>query len=112
MQNILHFLLTTQECIIQKVGKFISEARKEQNLTQKELAEKLGVTFQAVSKWENGRGMPEISVLAPLAEALDVSVNELLCGERIRAEEVFKKTDENIIDTLSNSARKNARYSA
>lgn len=90
----------------EKIGKFIAARRKEQGLTQKDLADKLGITFQAVSKWENGRGMPEISVLAPLAEILGVSVNEILSGELIDKEEVVKKTDENIINTLNSSVKR------
>lgn len=90
----------------EKIGKFIAVLRKERNMTQKELAEKLGVTCQAVSKWENGRGLPDISVLTPLAQALELSVGEILNGERIRTEEIVQKTDETIIKTLSDSERR------
>ena len=64
-----------------KTGMFISQRRKEMNLTQKELAEKLNVTDKAVSKWETGNGAPDISLLTTLARTLDVSVIELLDGE-------------------------------
>ena len=60
----------------EKIGKFILQLRKERNLTQKELAEKIGVTDRAISKWENGRGMPELSLIKPLCDELDISVNE------------------------------------
>ncbi len=66
----------------QKVGEFISLLRKEKGLTQQELAEKLGVTDKAVSKWERGLGCPDISLLVPISEIFDVSINELLAGER------------------------------
>lgn len=89
-----------------KIGQFIAALRKEQNLTQLELANKLGVTDRAVSKWENGRGLPDISLMMPLCEALSISVNELLCGERIVTEDITKKSEENIIETLSYSEKR------
>lgn len=66
----------------EKTGKFIQELRKERNLTQKALSDILGVTDQAVSKWERGKSFPDVSLLKPLGEALGVSVSELLDGER------------------------------
>lgn len=64
----------------EKIGKFISERRKAINLTQNELANKLHITDKAVSKWERGISLPDISVLIPLAEILDISLYELLRG--------------------------------
>ena len=66
----------------EKTGKLIQALRKEKGLTQMALSEKLGVTDRAVSKWERGKSFPDVSMLKPLAEALDVSVSELLDGER------------------------------
>ncbi len=66
-----------------KVGKFIAQIREEKKLTQSELAHKLGVSNKAISKWECGRGLPEITMLLPLSEELGVSVKELLIGEQI-----------------------------
>lgn len=63
-----------------KIGKFISERRKTMNLTQNELADKLYITDKAVSKWERGLSFPDISILIPLAEILDVSLYDLLKG--------------------------------
>lgn len=63
-------------------GRFVAQLRKEQNLTQKELAERLHVTDKAVSKWETGKGFPDLKLLEPLAQALGVSLVELLQGER------------------------------
>lgn len=83
-----------------KIGKFIAEIRKERNLTQLDLANKIGVTDRAVSKWENGRGMPELSLIKPLCNALSISINELFCGERIEKEAFEEKADKNIVETL------------
>ena len=60
-----------------RIGAFIARCRKEKNLTQMQLAETLGITNQAVSKWENGRGMPDMSLLQPLCDVLGISLNEL-----------------------------------
>jgi len=87
----------------EKIGKFIALLRKEQNMTQVELAEKLGITDRAISKWENGRGLPDLSLIKPLCEALDISVNELLSGERLDKKEYQDKVEENILKTIDYS---------
>mgnify|MGYP002508465917 FL=1 len=87
-----------------KVGKFISVLRKEQGLTQEALGEKLGVTNKTVSRWENGNYMPDIELLLPLGEALGVSVNELLAGERLDDEQFRKQADENLVKAVRESA--------
>lgn len=74
-----------------KIGSFIKELRTQKNMTQKDLAEAINCTDKAISRWETGRGVPEVSLLVPLSKALDVSVNELLTGERFIPE---KKTQE------------------
>lgn len=79
-----------------KIGAFIAQCRKEKNLTQMQLAELLEITSQAVSKWENGRGMPDVSLLQPLCNVLDISLNELFSGEHISTEEYKGKAEENI----------------
>ena len=79
-----------------RIGAFIARCRKEKNLTQMQLAELLGITNQAVSKWENGRGMPDMSLLQPLCDVLGISLNELFSGEHISAEEYKGKAEENI----------------
>ena len=66
-----------------KIGKFIAECRKKNNLTQMQLAEKLNITDRAIYKWENGKGMPDSSIMLDLCNELKISVNELLCGELI-----------------------------
>ncbi len=64
------------------IGKFISACRKEKGLTQMQLAEKLNITNRAVSKWETGKSMPDVSLMLDLCNILDITVNELLSGER------------------------------
>lgn len=89
-------------------GQFISRVRTEKGMTQKELAQKVGVTDKAVSKWETGRGMPDISSLDALCNALDVSVNELLSGEVLPPEFYEKKAEENM-KTLIKENEKNTK---
>lgn len=86
-----------------KVGKFIAECRKAKNMTQQELADILGITDKAVSKWECGRSMPDISLLERLTEELGVSVNELLSGRRLSDEEYRKEAEENLVVLAENS---------
>ncbi|MBE6160496.1 MAG: helix-turn-helix transcriptional regulator [Lactobacillales bacterium] len=85
----------------ERIGKFISELRKEKNLTQQELANKLGVTDKAISKWENGRCLMDISLLKPLSEVLEVSIVELINGEKIEKDNVYIKSDEVVENTLN-----------
>lgn len=74
-----------------KIGRFIAECRKNQNLTQMQLAEKLNVTDKAVSKWERGVSMPDASIMIELCEIIGINVNELLCGEKNNMEDNDKK---------------------
>ena len=80
-----------------KIGKFIAQMRKEKSLTQRELADTLCISDKTVSKWENGKGMPEVSLMIPLCEALGITANELLSGERLTQENYIKKAEENIM---------------
>ena len=73
----------------EQVGRFIAELRKEQKLTQEQLAEMLGVTNRSVSRWENGRCLPDLSLLQEISEALGVSISELLNGRRMTREEML-----------------------
>ena len=66
----------------EKIGKFIKEIRTKNNLTQKDLAKKLGVTYQAVSKWENGKNVPDISILKEMSKMFNVDIDEILDGEK------------------------------
>ena len=89
-----------------KIGKFIAELRKSKNMTQQQLTEKIGVSFKTVSKWETGRGMPELSTLKPLSDELGITINELLNGEKIKKEEYLNKLEENMIATIDYSDKK------
>lgn len=80
-----------------KIGKFIASCRKEKGYTQAKLAEMLGVTDGAVSKWENGKSMPDSSIMLPLCEILSINVNELLKGENLTMEAEVKVSEELII---------------
>lgn len=85
------------------IGEFIKEQRISKELTQKELADKIGVTDKAISRWETGRGMPDVTLLVSLADELDVSVNELLIGEKIKEENKIEKYEETIVNTLKDN---------
>ena len=89
-----------------KIGKFILMLRKKNNMTQQELADKIGVTDRAISKWENGRGMPDLSLMKPLCDELGITINELISGEVLDKKEYRDKVDENIINTINYSNRK------
>ena len=80
-----------------KIGKFIAECRKKNNLTQMQLAEKLNITDRAISKWENGKGVPDSSIMLDLCNELKISVNELLSGEMIEMKNYNKKAEENLL---------------
>ena len=90
----------------EKIGKFIAQLRKEKKMTQIDLANKLGITDRAISKWENGRGMPDLSLLIPLCEILDVSINELLSGVKLDKKDYQEKLEENIINTIDYTDKK------
>ena len=90
----------------EKIGKFILKCRKDKNLTQTELAENLGVTDKSVSNWENGRNMPDLSLFKPLCEILDISINDLISGEKISKDKYQEKLEENIITTIDYTNKK------
>ena len=88
----------------EKIGKFIANLRKEQKLTQEQLAEKLGVTDKSVSRWENGKTMPDISMLSILANELNCTIQELLNGRKMTKEELLdlRETINNLVEYESN----------
>jgi len=90
-----------------KIGKFIAELRKEQGMTQAALAEKLGVSDRAVSKWETGRSLPDTGIMLELCALLGINVNELLSGERIMAEAYDKRAEENLLEMRRQVEEKN-----
>ncbi len=89
-----------------KIGKFIAECRKRENLTQMQLAEKLGITDKAISKWERGIAMPDSSTMLELCDILGISVNELLSGEKISMEK-NQKNEQLLLDMAKELERKN-----
>ncbi len=89
-----------------KIGKFILKLRKEKNMTQQELANMLGVSDKTISKWETGRGMPDLFLMKPLCDALDISINELLTGDLIDKKDYQKRLEENILNTINYTGSK------
>ena len=83
-----------------KIGKFIAECRKSVNLTQMQLAEKLGITDRAVSKWERGLSMPDSSIMIELCKILEISVNDLLCGEVVTMDNYNKELEKKLIEMI------------
>ena len=90
-----------------QIGRFIAECRKKANLTQMQLAEKLGITDKAVSKWERGMAMPDTSLMLELCGILCISVNELLSGERITMENNNQKNEQLLLEMAQELERKN-----
>ena len=90
-----------------KTGRFIAECRKEKNLTQMQLAEKLGITDKAISKWERGMSMPDTSIMLELCDILGISVNELLSGEKISMENNDQKNEQLLLDMAKEAEQKN-----
>lgn len=89
-----------------KIGKYIAFKRKEQGLTQKQLAEKLNMSDKSVSKWERGICLPDVSVYLELCKILDISINEFLAGEDIPKETIEQKAEENIIQITKDNKNK------
>ncbi|MBQ6848394.1 MAG: helix-turn-helix domain-containing protein [Clostridia bacterium] len=83
-----------------KIGKFIAECRKNANLTQMQLAEKLNITDRAVSKWETGKAMPDSSIMLELCDVLKISVNDLLCGEVVTMDNYNKELETNLLEMI------------
>ncbi|MDO4419342.1 MAG: helix-turn-helix domain-containing protein [Ruminococcus sp.] len=83
-----------------KIGKFISKCRKEKNLTQMQLAEKLGITDRAISKWETGKSLPDSSIMLELCEMLGITVNDLLSGEVVTMSNYNEKLENNLISMI------------
>lgn len=92
-----------------QIGRFIASCRKEKNLTQADLAEMLGITDRAVSKWETGKSMPDSSIMLELCEILGISVNELLTGGRIDMENYNKIAEENLCKMRKRQEEDNKR---
>ena len=96
----------------EKIGRFIASCRKEKQLTQAALAEQLGITDRAVSKWENGKSMPDISIMMDLCSLLEINTNELLTGEHIKMEDYKKNAEDNLLELTKQEEVNNKRLLA
>ena len=92
-----------------KIGKFIAQTRKEQNLTQRQLADTLLISDKTVSKWECGKGLPEVSLMLPLCDVLHITVNELLTGEKVSDDDYRKKAEENMMNLIKENEENKKR---
>lgn len=92
-----------------KIGSFIAEIRKAQNLTQKQLADTLGISDKTVSKWECGKGLPDVSLMLPLCGVLNITVNDLLSGEKISEIDYQKKAEENMMRLMQENEENKKR---
>lgn len=88
-----------------KIGKFIAELRKGRGMTQEQMAEKLGVSAKSVSRWENGRNLPDASLFEPLCELLQTSLTELLCGERVERQDIAQRAEQSLALTVNETAQ-------
>ena len=95
-----------------KIGKFIAERRKQNKLTQMQLAEKLNITDRAVSKWENGKAMPDFSIMLDLCSILKISVNDLLTGEVVSMDNYKKELEENLLEMVRQKEQSDKRLLA
>ncbi len=95
----------------QKIGKFIYELRKEKALTQKQLADKVGVSDKTISKWETGRGIPDTAIMGKLCNELGISINELLSGEKLSGDSYNGKAEENMVNLLKKTEEQKDRHS-
>ena len=90
----------------EKIGKFIAKCRKNKNMTQQQLAEKLGVSDRTIGNWENGRNMPDLSLFKPLCGELNISLNDLMSGEKVKEKDYQEKLEENIINAIDYTNKK------
>lgn len=88
----------------EKIGRLIAECRKDKKITQVELADKLGVTDKSVSKWENGKCLPDVSLYKDLCNILGITLNEFFSGEKIKEENFKEQADNNLFNALENSS--------
>ena len=92
-----------------RIGKFIAESRKSMNLTQRQLADALSISDKTISKWECGKGLPEVSLMLPLCAALDITVNDLLSGEKVSSTDYQKKAEGNMMNLMKENEENKKR---
>ena len=95
-----------------KIGKFIAACRKNVNLTQMQLAEKLNITDRAISKWETGKSLPDSSIMLELCDVLGISVNDLLCGEVVTMDNYSKELEKNLLEVIKQKQEADKRLLA
>jgi len=95
---------------LEKIGKFIAKCRKDKKMTQVMLASELGISDRAISKWENGKSMPDVSLMLDLCGILDIDVNELLIGERLDMSNYKEVANKNMISTLESAKKEKDNY--
>ena len=115
--EIVYYLIERGENMEQiKIGRFIAELRKSKGMTQEEMAERLGVSGKTVSRWENGRNLPDASLFEPVCELLDITLTELFCGEKIEQTQIVEKAEESMAATVDYAEktvkRQNKRFVA
>ena len=93
-----------------KVGAFLKQLRKENNMTQEQLGERIGVTNKTVSRWETGNYMPPVECLELLSDIYQISINEILAGERLADEKIKEFADENIASVLGELQKENQKF--
>lgn len=92
-----------------QIGKFIAQVRKEKDLTQRQLADLLSISDKTVSKWECGKGLPEVSLMLPLCDTLQITVNDLLSGERVSDTNYQRKAEENMMNLIQENEENRKR---
>ena len=95
-----------------RIGRFIADRRKKASLTQMQLAEKLNITDRAISKWENGKSLPDSSIMLELCDVLGISVNDLLSGEVVTMENYNKEIEKNLLDMIKQKEQADKRLAA
>ena len=92
-----------------RIGRFIAESRKARNLTQRQLADQLSISDKTISKWECGKGLPEVSLMLPLCAALEITVNDLLSGEKVSPTDYQKKAEGNMMNLIKENEENRKR---
>ena len=92
-----------------RIGKFIAQSRKLKDLTQRQLADALSISDKTISKWECGKGLPEVSLMLPLCAALEITVNDLLSGERVSSTDYQEKAEGNMINLMKENEENKKR---
>lgn len=95
-----------------KIGKFIAETRKTQSMTQKQLADALSISDKTVSKWECGKGLPEVSLMLPLCDILHITVNDLLSGTKVSQTNYQKNAEENMMNLMKENEENKKRMAS